>query len=152
MKICLLLPTVFFIFSACTADADLSQITELESIVNTEKIFDGEPDWAIKQKELNNAVKLYESIDNKHLISDETFKGISIYYLYIGKEELSKPLLNQYLEKHPQDGEAVFYRGFLERNENKQTFCEAFRKALKLGYKPGPAIMFTWNIGRNECQ
>ena len=152
MKICLLIPTIFLIFSACTADADLSQITELESMVNTEKIFDGEPDWAIKQKELNNAVKLYESIDNKHLIPDETFKGISIYYFYTGKGKLSKPMLDQYLEKHPQDGEAIFYRGVIERHENKQKFCEAFRKALKLGYKPGPVVMFTMNIGKNECQ
>lgn len=153
MKASLFISLVFLTLFGCTSDPDLTKIAELESLVNTEEIFGGEPDWSIKKRELSNIVKLYERIDNKHLISDETFKGISIYYLYTGKGKLTKSMLDQYLEKHPQDGEALFYRGLVALLE-KQEYCEDFRKAAELGYKPHPAALFSWDIRMDEyeCQ
>jgi len=153
MKLLLLITCSTVLFFACTSDSDLSKVAELELLVDTNRIFEGEPDWSIKLKELNEIVKLYERIDNKHLISDETIKGISIYFLYTGKGSLTMPMLDQYLEKNPEDGEALFYRGLLAYN-SQQEYCNDFRKAAKLGYKPHPVALFTWDMRMDdyECQ
>lgn len=68
-------------------DSDSTKVNKLTEIVKITEIFERGKDFSDKLKELDAAIKLYESIKEKELIPDETLKGIGIFYLYSRKRE-----------------------------------------------------------------
>ena len=132
-------------------NSDSSKINELEELVMNKEIFGGNPHMSEKLKELAYAIKLYESIENKSLISDATLKSIGIYYLYSREREKAFTMLTDYLENNPEDGEAVFYTAVVLKLSNKE-YCPQLNRARQLGYKPLGAVEWTWYTKYQECE
>ena len=107
-------------------------------------------DFSEKVKELKKTTVLYEEISNKDAVPDAIHKKIGIYYLYLREREEASGILNDYLADHPEDVEALFYRGIIARFSN-EPYCDDLKKAEDLGFEITMLLRFTWELREDEC-
>lgn len=133
----------------CVKESDSNKMKELEDFVSKKEILEGGVNFSDELKEFEYALNLYESIEDKSIISNVIIRDIGIFYLYSGNIVQATSIINMYLEKSPNDAEAIFYRGVISKLNNEE-YCQDIKMAKELGFEPNVIIKFTWDL-HNEC-
>jgi tetratricopeptide (TPR) repeat protein len=98
----------------------------------------------------SHAKNLFESIDNKELLAPQTYKVMGVLYLNMITSDRALKYLDKYIKKFPNDGEALFYKGVILK-QNKMDYCEYFRRAQELNFELTREIEFTFNLENDPC-
>lgn len=134
----------------CMNDSEDKKVKELESIIMQTGVMYGEMELHKINSSRTHAITLFEDIDNIELLIPETYKVISILYLNSGKSNKALMPIDRYIDKFPNDGEALFFKGLILKQKNME-FCDYFERSEELGFEINNEVRFTWNLDVDTC-
>ena len=142
----LILVTIF----GCIDDSEDKKVKELESIIMKTGVTYGEMDLGKIGNSRSQTIALFEDIENKELLIPETYKVVGALYLGSGNSNKALMTIEKYIDKFPNDAEALFYKGIILKQKNMD-YCEYFKRAQELGFEFNMKIKFTWSLENDPC-
>ena len=142
----LILVTIF----GCIDDSEDKKVKELESIIMKTGVTYGEMDLGKIGNSMSQTIALFEDIENKELLIPETYKVVGALYLGSGNSNKALMTIEKYIDKFPNDAEALFYKGIILKQKNMD-YCEYFKRAQELGFEFNMKIKFTWSLENDPC-
>lgn len=97
-----------------------------------------------------HAIALFEAIEDKELLSPQTYKVVGGIYFYKRKPDKALTAIEKYIHMVPNDAEALFYKGIILKEKNME-YCEYFKRAKELGFNFNTVIKFFWFLEKDPC-